>query len=390
MNALDSWTENMSGKAPTTVRNYIHYFKRFSAWAGRDADEIVSLRRQDLAASEPVERKRFENLAKKYDRVLMDGGASYSQRVMVRNALKSFFEAHELDLKIKPDDAPKGEYGEERAATKDEIKKMFDVSSVRERAVLMFLKDTGLRVGDAAALNVGDVDLYSDFPMLKVVTQKEKIIAKTFLGPESQNSLINYFESREGHFKEAIGPEAPLFRKNCPKITRLKGWHLSNSVSRAVETCGFSGISAHSLRRFYETSLEAGGVHPTWVDRLVGHKPQGSRNSYSKPTDDQLRDAYIKAYPNLQVLEPVTNHERLEGLESKMNEKDKENAELKQHLNELSTQLAKNDQVLVAMESFLSKLPSFIGSVDGKPGVIKDAEFTQALKDFRKALEPKR
>jgi hypothetical protein len=39
-----------------------------------------------------------------------------------------------------------------------------------------------------------------------------------------------------------------------------------------------------------------------WIDQVLGHKLINSRDSHSLPTDEELREAYIKAYHFVTVL----------------------------------------------------------------------------------------
>jgi hypothetical protein len=60
-------------------------------------------------------------------------------------------------------------------------------------------------------------------------------------------------------------------------------------------------ISPHSLRKYLQTTLEAANVNTNWIDQILGHKLINSRDAYSKPTNEQLKEAYTKAYKFLRV-----------------------------------------------------------------------------------------
>jgi hypothetical protein len=42
-----------------------------------------------------------------------------------------------------------------------------------------------------------------------------------------------------------------------------------------------------------------------WVDQVLGHKLINSRDAYSLPTDEELRDSYIQAYPYVSVCDEI-------------------------------------------------------------------------------------
>jgi len=65
-------------------------------------------------------------------------------------------------------------------------------------------------------------------------------------------------------------------------------------------------MSAHSLRKKLQTDLEKAGVNPNWIDQILGHKLINSRDAYSLPTDEELREAYAQAYPLIKVYPEIT------------------------------------------------------------------------------------
>jgi hypothetical protein len=60
-------------------------------------------------------------------------------------------------------------------------------------------------------------------------------------------------------------------------------------------------MSAHSLRKKLQTDLERAGVNTNWIDQILGHKLINSRDAYSLPTDEELREAYKEAYKFIKV-----------------------------------------------------------------------------------------
>jgi hypothetical protein len=65
-------------------------------------------------------------------------------------------------------------------------------------------------------------------------------------------------------------------------------------------------MSAHSLRKKLQTDLEKAGINSNWIDQILGHKLINSRDAYSLPTDEELKEAYVKAYPHIKVYPDAT------------------------------------------------------------------------------------
>jgi site-specific recombinase XerD len=137
------------------------------------------------------------------------------------------------------------------------------------------------------------------------------LLAKTFIGKEAVDALREYFRKREaGATKwhkcvppEKITPVSPLFKKwSGGNVTRMNRISASHVIRNAFVNVGETRMSAHSIRKRLQTNLEKGGMPTNWVDQVLGHKLINSRDAYSLPTDEELRDAYIQAYPLVAVL----------------------------------------------------------------------------------------
>lgn len=317
---LSFWLDEvLANRAPSTKRGYRLFLTRFSEFLGEAPDAMITQRRGDLQNESPRVRKRYENQVKKFDAHLREANASIGTRRHVWAAIRSFYRAFDLDLRFTRADAPQGESIEHRAATKAEIRLLVQLADKRGRAIVYTLKDTGIRVSDLARLQVCDVDLVAEYPILKLRTQKRGIVAITVLGPEAQVAIREYLTSREYGTNvvppETITERSPLIRQNSVEVKAMTAAALTVLLQRLRNTAKLRDVSAHSLRRFFDTALEAAGVHPNWIDRLIGHKLVASRGSYSKPTDEQLREAYIQAYDHVRVDEPAFDSERLQELE---------------------------------------------------------------------------
>ena len=64
-------------------------------------------------------------------------------------------------------------------------------------------------------------------------------------------------------------------------------------------------MSAHSLRKKLQTDLEKAGINSNWIDQILGHQLINSRDAYSLPTDEELKEAYMKAYQFIKVFPEV-------------------------------------------------------------------------------------
>lgn len=201
---------------------------------------------------------------------------SVSTQQVAYAAVRSFFEMRYLPLRMRRGDYPSGESIGYRAATKKDIKMLLEEASDRTKAIILFLKDTGLRVSDAVSLKYGDLaegleKEEVEFIPLNIITKKNKITAKTFVGPEVIKALKKRLEERrEGARRippEELDEGSPLFRTRTKEVTPISRSGVSSHITYHTKRVGLDGeISAHSFRKYFQTQMEAAGVHPNWIE----------------------------------------------------------------------------------------------------------------------------
>ena len=354
MEALQYWMGELANRSESTRKKYKRYFSLFCEWIGKTADELVTERKEDLKEEDLKNQRRMETLLKGFIAHLKSSGLSVSTQQVAYAAVQSFFEMHYMPLRMRRGDYPSGESLGYRAATKNDILKLLDSSSIRVKAMILFLKDSGLRVSDLASLKYKDVakglEEEAEFIKLNLITQKNSISARTFIGPEAIEALKAYFQQRkEGTRRlspEEISDNSPLFRTRSREIAPISRSGMSSTITFHAGKVGLDGqLSAHSFRKFFQTQLEAAGVHPNWIDQMIGHKLQGATNSYSKPTDQQLKEAYMKAYHSLRAyMVPATSKEMREQAE-KLRAAEKEVTQLRKSVRAMEERTNRTEEM---------------------------------------------
>jgi site-specific recombinase XerD len=285
---------------------------------------------------------------------LEKGGKGYSLRVIAYATLRSFFATYGVELQMRRGDAPKGDYERERRPfTRDEIRRMLAVSGLHEKALFMFLKDTGLARSDVSKLRLRNIGeeisrrtswrewlTVDNFP-ISVRARRTKTGKKfhSFLGAESIEALRVYFEHREKgtqyldawRRKRGVPPEKvsldSLVFQCKKKVARLSPQYITRLTWVKISQANIKGaVSTHSFRHFFQSTLEDPNlaINPNWIRRMMGHKVRrrdvspwkpSTNPAYSHPSDEQLGNAYEKAYPLLSVLPRHVDEERLRSLE---------------------------------------------------------------------------
>lgn len=317
------WMEHL--RSPT--REYFPRILRwFCTWAGKDPDELIRERRKQSQSADTEARYSAERLVERYLTELESERAkkkATSRRTLspsyIRlqaSAIRSFYHYNRADLYL----IKRLEFYRVRdldAASKDQIRAMHQVADPRERALLLFQYQSGLRNDTIAKLTLGDLEsLNPDQAPVAIRIEPEKAKRRpshyrSFLGKEALEALNVYLEMRRkgevfrGAEPEELTPSSPVFREIARGAIRpITSVAISKVIGRLAKRAGFSNLTAHSLRRSFQTILESSGVSPNWIKLMMGHTLPGVEGAYSKPSVEQLREAYIKAEPNLSIIQP--------------------------------------------------------------------------------------
>ncbi len=244
-----------------------------------------------------------------------DGYKTATQQVIF-SAIRSFFEAHYFPLRLRKGDYPKGASNGVKRATKEAILAILNQNTRHQTtvtALVMTLKDSGLRVSDIKNLNCNIIlealkkNPNTDLIQLNIITEKTKLLAKTFLGQEAIQAIKTYIELRQKGTTdikpEIVTNESPLFRTwQHKEAKRLQRTSISNLIRNAFIRANEKRMSPHSLRKKLQTDLEKANVNTNWIDQILGHELINSRDAYSLPTDEELKEAYLRAYQHIRVL----------------------------------------------------------------------------------------
>ncbi|MFV0506443.1 MAG: tyrosine-type recombinase/integrase [Bacteroidales bacterium] len=158
----------------------------------------------------------------------------------------------------------------------------------RDRAVMLLLYATGMRVGELVSLRKDDVDLLNC--TIKVIGKgrKQRLIPfpKTF---------ISQLQDYKTTLKD-IG-ESPYFvitskgKQTYPML-------IYRVVSKILKLVSSSGkVNPHILRHTYATHLLNNGADLNAVKELLGHKSLSATEVYTHNTIDRLKSVYKKSHP---------------------------------------------------------------------------------------------
>jgi len=160
--------------------------------------------------------------------------------------------------------------------------------SKRDRAILEFLYDTGLRISELLSLKVKDIDFKNRIVFVKGKREKERVVP---VGEKGIKAVEEYLKERT-----ELNENSPLF---CGK----KGKPLSErTVRRIVKKysllCGIpKRVTPHTLRHSYATHLLESGADIRAIQELLGHSTIASTQQYLHSSVGRLMEVYDRAHP---------------------------------------------------------------------------------------------
>lgn len=380
--ALEIWKDTLSNRPESTKQLYLRTLHRFLEWTGVSANEVrqLKLEEEQDPNKKPWQRTEVENLVRRYLGWLESQGKSGGTRRAALTAIRSFFKAQQLPLRLNREDFPDCAYMHASSVpSREDVKKMLDACTcIRDRALILFLKDSGLRESDLPQLQWKDLKEYPEgFVGFKLETKKKHVKARGFVGPETIEVLEIYKRSRlQGTQK--IPPEEnlmehPVFSLLYDGSKPFQPKSMSDCIGRVIERAGLKekGLTPHGLRKFWEQNVHT--EKPSYAKQLNGRKLDAMEKSYEWKATEELFNIYRENYPNLRLRESVS-----EEVEKLRQEYETELKNLRNRLNIMSRELERRIDVdvrLATLEAGLQRLENALRAAMNSPS----KRFTEEL-----------
>jgi len=151
--------------------------------------------------------------------------------------------------------------------------------SPRDRAIAMLLVNTGLRIGECAALDVDDVAVSARKGRVVVREGKGDAYREVPLNAEARDALDAWKPVRRKQMVGSIEQALFVSRKGARLSTRAL-----DLVIRALAGDAGLALSAHTLRHTCLTRLVRGGADVVLVAEIAGHRRLETTRRYSLPS----------------------------------------------------------------------------------------------------------
>lgn len=172
------------------------------------------------------------------------------------------------------------------------------ITNCRDRALILLLLRTGMRIGELLQVKVVDVIL----PERKILLY---LGAKNFLGrvvyfsEDAERALLDWLQIRDEQ-KEYL-----FYSPTRDNLGYVAAWMVMKKILKRANL-SHKGYSLHSLRHTFATNMLNAGLRLEVLQQLLGHKSIDITMRYARLSDTTREYEYFRA---MSVIEQGEQHE---------------------------------------------------------------------------------
>jgi integrase/recombinase XerD len=173
-----------------------------------------------------------------------------------------------------------------------------DPRQLRDRALLEFLYGTGARISEATGLDIDELQLDSEDPMVRLVGKggKHRVVP---VGSYAVRAMEAYLVRARPALAAASlrGTPAVFLNARGGRLTRQGAWGVLHAAAGRAALDTGTQVSPHTLRHSFATHMLDGGADIRVVQELLGHASVTTTQVYTLITVDRLREVYASSHP---------------------------------------------------------------------------------------------
>jgi site-specific recombinase XerD len=167
----------------------------------------------------------------------------------------------------------------------EELQKILKACNVRDKAIILFMVDSGLRRAEVCALNWLDVDMSNG--LVRVTQGKGRKDRSAVIGAKTRRALLAYRRTL---------PDATGAVFQTDEGTRFTGNGLLAIFRRLSKKTGIH-VTPHALRRTFVILSLRNGMDVLHLQRLLGHADLSMVQHYAQLEDIDLVQAHKQHSP---------------------------------------------------------------------------------------------
>jgi integrase/recombinase XerC len=273
-----------TGKSANTVKAYLHDVGAFASWFEQttgdefapgivDPREITDYRGHLLqrGSSPATVNRRLVSLRRYF--------LWAKKQVMINDSPFEMLER--VRVKEQKDVAPRWLSRKEQLAL---LRAVRQGENQRDLAIIQMLLSAGLRISEAAALKVSDIELNDRSGWVYVRTGKGMKPRSIPLNVHVRKGLQAYLKKRPDEEELLIGQRGPLSE-----------WGIHAIVTKYAYQARLEDVTAHTLRHSFAKNLVDVGTPLDQVATLLGHESLDTTRIYTQPSERDLERAVRRA-----------------------------------------------------------------------------------------------
>ena len=302
MNVEDFLNYIKESKSISTYKEYKQGINKFADWFGKTPNEILEMRKQDWISEDFHQKKRFMRELEKFHTHLIKQEFSINSARTLCLGIMQLFRFYEMPVTI-----PSGsDVSKTVQSTKDivptpqQYREMFKVASdLRAKLIISLGKDLGWRIGDFVKIKKEQVpNLEQEAPILfELITEKEDVIAKSFISSESVELLKEYL-----HTLPKENPYLfPSNTKNCIDPDTINRTLRDLAEKASIVIPKNKRLRFHAFRKRFLSTCANLSIDVNIAKILCGKDVESSMLAYL--SEIEHRTAFIKVYDVLKLTE---------------------------------------------------------------------------------------
>jgi integrase/recombinase XerD len=293
---------DLRGLGGETKRHYLAYAGIVAEFLRTEGKELVDIQkrtalqsllvhlRKDRGVAPPTIHHYFSALSSLCEFLLLEGRIS-------TNPIPAFRKRYLNDYRSR-----KNVHRRKIVSVEEMGRLVNSVLDPRDRAILTVLAKTGVRRGELAAMDVGDIDWENGSILLK--PRRKRTNRLVFLDEEALRVVRTWLQIRDAY----------LVRKDDPALfvgdqgTRLHPQSVYVVVTKHAARMGYhvpeSGriedkFTPHCFRHWFTTVLRRAGMRRELIQELRGDSRRDAIDIYDHIDPEELRREYLRCMPLL-------------------------------------------------------------------------------------------
>lgn len=164
-----------------------------------------------------------------------------------------------------------------------------DPINVRDRALILFLADSGLRISEALAIKTGEIDWRRRCVKVFGKGRKER---RAFFGENAAKAVRSWLEVRQ----QFTATDLLWISRRGAQLTQNA---FSHRIKDLTEEGGFAAprLSPHAFRHFFALNFLRNGGNIIALQRILGHEDLTMVRNYANMSDEDAEEQHHLAAP---------------------------------------------------------------------------------------------